>query len=209
MESIKGKFSVIKGDFLSYTIPYKEGRLVIGNPPFGERLYLANKFYDKSTEIGDYIAFILPISQLDNVNSLYKFDLIYSEDLGIENYSGRNLHCCFNIYERPSNGIVNSKSKNKLEDITIYRQDCKDYDSKPYDVRMCYWGNGCAGKILTDGEKYSAEYKIVVNNEKLKDNIIKIIKEYDWKSEIKFIAMRKIQQHHIVNILKKFIPNIK
>ena len=68
---------------------------------------------------------------------------------------------------------------------------------------MCYWGNGCAGKILTDGEKYSAEYKIVVNNEKLKDNIIKIIKEYDWKSEIKFIAMRKIKQHHIVNILKK------
>ena len=71
-----------------------------------------------------------------------------------------------------------------------------------YDLRMCYWGNGSAGKILKDNETYSAEYKII-NNKKLKDNIIKILTEVDWKNELNKIAMLKIQQFHICNLLKR------
>ena len=103
---------------------------------------------------------------------MYEFDLIYSEDLGLKNYSGKELHCCFNIYKRNPNGLNKSK-KIKLKDIKIIRQDSKGYsDILDYDLRMCYWGNGSAGKILKDNETYSAEYKII-NNKKLKDNIIK------------------------------------
>lgn len=200
--------NIIKQDYLTLELPYKQNRLIIGNPPYGRCLSLAQKFYKKSIEIADYIAFILPISQLNNTQSMYEFDLIYSEDLGLKNYSGKELHCCFNIYKRNPNGLNKSK-KIKLKDIKIIRQDSKGYsDILDYDLRMCYWGNGSAGKILKDNETYSAEYKIIINNKKLKDSIIKILTEVDWKNELNKIAMLKIQQFHICNLLKREIPYI-
>ena len=48
---------------------------------------------------------------MNNVKQLYEFDLVYSEDLGKWDYSGVDLHCCFNIYKRPSSGVLNSKPK--------------------------------------------------------------------------------------------------
>lgn len=196
-------------DFLTYDIEYKKGRLVIGNPPYGRCLSLAQKFFKKSVNIADYIAFILPISQLNNTNSMYEFDLVYSEDLGTLVYSDRELHCCFNIYKRPENGKLNVKPKLRLKDITIYRQDSSLYDSIDYDIRICYWGNGSAGKVLKDGESYSAEYKIKIHNNELKDEIIELFNTFDWKDYLQCIAMRKIQQYHIIDVLKQNIVGIK
>lgn len=200
---------IIKGDYLSQDINYLYGRLVIGNPPYGRCLNLAQKFFKKSVDIADYVAFILPISQLNNTRSMYEFDLIYSEDLGVQHYTDRDLHCCFNIYKRPESGESNKKPVAKLKDITIYRQDSKGYNDKEFDIRMCYWGDGTAGKILKDGENYSAEYKIKINNEDLKDEIIGVLTTFDWKEYLNCIAMRKIQQFHIVDVLKEHIKNIK
>ena len=200
--------NIIKADYLTQYITYLPGRLIIGNPPYGRCMNMAQKFYKKSIEIADYIAFILPISQLNNTQSMYEFDLIYSKDLGIAIYSNRKLHCCFNIYKRPENGL-NKKPINKLKDITIYRQDSKDYSNKVFDIRMCYWGDGTAGKILKDGESYSAEYKIKINNETMKNEIIEFLSIFDWKGYLNCIAMRKIQQFHIVDVLKKHFPNIR
>lgn len=203
--------SIIKQDFLDIDLAYKKDRLFIGNPPFGSRMNLAQKFYKKCAEMGDYIAFILPISQLDNSNSLYEFDLVHSEDLGKQDYSDRKLHCCFNIYRRNKSGSLNSKPKTRLKDVTIVRQDSKQYDNiTDYDVRMCYWGDGSAGKILTNTDKkYSGEYKIIVNNDKLKDDVVKLIEEYDWRNEIKAIAMRRIKQFQIVQVLLDNIDGIE
>lgn len=200
--------SIIKQDFLKLDINYLKGRLIIGNPPFGSRMGLAQKFYRKSVELCDYIAFILPISQLDNSSSLYQFDLIYSEDLGIRQYSDREIHCCFNIYKRPNNGL-NSRKNLKLKDITIVRQDSKGYKDFEYDVRMCYWGNATAGKILSEGESYSAEYKIKINSPDLKDEILQVLSSVNWKEELNSTTMLKIQQFHIAKVLKKYISNIK
>jgi hypothetical protein len=200
---------IVKGDYLIQDIPYLKGRLVIGNPPYGRCMNKAQKFYKKSVEIADYIAFILPISQYVNTRSMYEFDLIYSEDLGVATYTDRKLHCCFNIYERPKSGILNKKPTAKLSDITIYRQDCKDYESKDFDFRMCYWGDGSAGKILREGEHYSAEYKIKVNDVSKKEEIIKVLSTFDWKEYLNCIAMRKIQQFHIVDVLRSNIEGIR
>jgi hypothetical protein len=169
---------------------------------------MAQKFYKKSIQIADYVAFILPISQLNNSQSMYEFDLVYSEDLGINTYTDRDLHCCFNIYRRPKNGEYNNKPKTKLKDISIYRQDSNGYDEKEFDLRMCYWGDGSAGKILSDNEHYSAEYKIKINNDKLKEKIIDTLTYFNWKEYLNCIAMRKIQQFHIVKVLKEAIPEI-
>jgi hypothetical protein len=200
---------IVKADYLKVDISYLQGRLIIGNPPYGRCLNLAQKFYKKSTEIADYIAFILPISQLHNTRSMYEFNLIYSEDLGVKHYSDRDLHCCFNIYKRPESGELNKKPVSRLKDITIYRQDSNGYNDRDFDIRMCYWGDGTAGKILKDDEHYSAEYKIIINNPVLKKEIIDTLTNFNWKDYLNCIAMRKIQQFHIIDILKNNIPTIK
>lgn len=199
---------IIKQDYLELETSYKVGRCIIGNPPFGRCLNLAQKFYKKAVELGDYIAFILPISQLNNTNSLYEFDLIHSEDLGLQTYTDRELHCCFNIYRRPSSGELNKRKTNKLKDITIIRQDSKKFNSiKVYDLRMCYWGRS-AGKILKDSDNYSAEYKIIINNPLLKEEVIEVLSNVNWREELDCIAMLKIQQFHIHDVLRKYISDI-
>ena len=199
---------IIKSDYLNENFDYTKGVCVIGNPPYGRCLSLAQKFFKHSIEFADYIAFILPISQLNNTNSFYEFDLIYSEDLGEKYYSGTKLHCCFNIYKRPKYGY-NSKPVNKLKDVTIIRQDSKIYDSiVDYDIRFCYWGDSCAGKVILDNKKYSGEYKIIINNNEFKESIIELFNNYDWKKEIDKISMRRIKQWQIINVLKSNIIGI-
>ena len=95
-------------DYLMLNVEYKQGRCVIGNPPYGSPLNLAKAFCNKSFEIAEYVSFILPISQLKNTQTIYKYDLIHSEDLGKQNYSGIDVHCCFNIYKRPASGKFNN-----------------------------------------------------------------------------------------------------
>lgn len=200
---------IIKADFLTYDLEYKEGRFIIGNPPYGARLNLAKKFYKRAIELGDYIAFILPISQLNNTQFLYEFDLVHSEDLGKLIFSNKKkVHCCLNVYVRPKNGL-NKKIPTKLKDITIVRQDKKGYEDIEFDIRMCYWGDATAGKILKEGESYSGEYKIIIHNKELKDDIINLLSTIKWENEINSVAMRRIKQYHIIQVLKKYIPNIK
>lgn len=196
--------NIVKHDWLTYPIDYKKGRLIIGNPPYGSRMNLAQKFFKKSVKVCDYVAFILPISQLNNTQSLYEFDLIYSEDLGTFEYSGISLHCCFNIYRRPKNGELNKRTSNKLPFVKMCRNDSKCFNDFVYDLRMCAWGDGTAGKILSEGEHYSAEYKIKVDdNHPLHDEIVQYLKDFNWREYLNCIAMRKIQQFHIINILKE------
>ena len=139
---------------------------------------------------------------------MYKFDLIHSEDLGELIFSGdRKVHCCLNIYVRPKNGL-NKKKSSKLKDIEIVRQDSRRYDSFEFDIRMCYWGDATAGKILKDNENYSGEYKIKIHNKDLKDKIINVLTNTDWKKELNSTAMCRIKQYHIVDILKREIEGI-
>ena len=201
--------NIIKQDYLTCDLQYKKGRFIIGNPPYGERLNLAQKFYKKSIELGDYIAFILPISQLWNKQFMYEFDLVYSEDLGKLIFSNsKKVHCCLNVYVRPKNGL-NTKPTSKLKDISIYRQDKKGYKDIVEDIRICYWGDGTAGKVLNPNEHYSGEYKIVIHNEKLRHDILDFFNNIDWKKELNSTAMLRIKQYHIVELLKKYIPEIK
>jgi hypothetical protein len=62
---------------------------------------------------------------------------------------------------------------------------------------------------LKDNEHYSAEYKIKINNDELKEEIINVLSSFDWKSYLNCIAARKIQQFHIIDVLKNNIPKIK
>ena len=203
--------SIIRQDFLKLDLPYKKGRLFIGNPPFGERNILVKQFYNKCVEMGDGIAFILPITQLNNSQSLYKFNLIHSEDLGVVKYSDRDVHCCFNIYIRNRDGSLNTKQDYTLKDIDIieYKRS-KEVDFDKFDFAVCTWGNGCCGKIPTHKGQFAQEHYLIIKNDELRYKILDICNNTDWKNDVapKNTSSKKIQTWRIYKYLKEQIPEL-
>ena len=205
---------IIQADWLSVNLEYKRGRCVIGNPPFGRGTVTSNRFAKKSFQISDYVAFILPICQLNNQEELYEFDLIYSEDLGTKIYSNRNIHCCFNIYIRPNDNKLHKKQcRYQLKDIVMkeVRKSRnqflpKDFD---YDIGICKWGS--VGKIINKGQEgtYQQELYIKCNNKKLKSKVVETILNIDWNNFIISDKSPTISQWMLRKYLKEQIPELK
>lgn len=206
---------IIKQDFLELELEYKKGRCVIGNPPYGKYMKLAEQFYKKSIGIGDYISFILPISQFNNNIKLFDFDLIFSENLGIKDYSNKKIHCCFNIYKRPS-GNLNKKPNYKLKEVEIKTSHRKAHPPKTnfitrdifdYDIRICAWGSSI-GKVCEYEGQYSTEMCIKIKNEKYKNIIIDLIKNVKWIDVYPMFGAPHIDLWHIYKYIKEQIPEI-
>lgn len=203
---------IVKQDFLDLELKYKKGRCVIGNPPFGRGNSMSMAFYKKSILLGDYISFIMPISQYENNVQLYDFDLIYSEDLGLQVFSDRELHCAFNIYRRPRNGKLNKKPNYKLKDVEIveYRRGGNTNIPTGYDFAMGTFGAGCVGKIPKEIGHYSLECYFYIKNDKLMDKVLEVLKTTDWKSMSKGISgTYRLPQWKIYKYLKEQIPELE
>lgn len=196
--------SIKEQDFLTLDVPYQKDRLVIGNPPFGNRNSLSVKFYKKAITLGDYVAFILPISQLDNTKQMYEFDLIYSKDLGANKYSGVDLHCCFNIYKRPENGLNDKPKAPVIEGLTVveYRRDKEDSYRKKvkdgYFHSIGSWGNGSVGITPKHVGYYSMELYFYSDNKK----IIDVVMSIDWRNEVKSISGKKLPKGLALEIIQ-------
>jgi len=168
---------IIKADFLNLDLPYKKGRLIFGNPPFGDRNNLARSFYKKSVQVSDAIAFILPISQLNNRDSLFEFDLIESVDLGVLEYSGMKIHCCFNIYIRPKSGL-NVKPKPRVDLIVVHRDDQNGYENINADLVIFRRGASVGKEKKID--THTQTYKIVVTDKTKAEEVKNTILNFDW-----------------------------
>jgi hypothetical protein len=197
-------------NYLELDLPYFKGRCVIGNPPFGTRNTLSVKFYKNSLKYGDYIAFILPISQYKNNQQMYEFDMVYSEELPLVEYSGVELLCCFNIYKRPKGGINTKPNKHTLKDITIkeVRKSRNQYLPKSfdYDYALCTWGD--LGKTPNYQGEFNQEAYIRINNQSQKINVVNCLKNADWIKLYKMERSPRLKQWQILKYLKEQIPNL-
>lgn len=207
-----------KADFLTVELAYLKGRLFIGNPPFGNNNWQVLRFYNKCCACGDYIAFILPISQLNNPISFYKFDLIYSEDLGVVKYSDIPLHCCFNIYQRPKSGGLNSKPNFTLKDITIveYRRVKGTYSTghnkcikEGFDYAMCNWGSSSLGKVPHYVGEYAQEVYFYCHNKQYLYKMLELLSFERIRAFSKSISAKKISVMRLYKYLKDNIPGIQ
>lgn len=204
---------IVKQDYLELDLEYEQGRCIIGNPPYGNHNILSTQFYKKSIQLGDYIAFILPISQLNNNHEMYDYDLIYSEDLGRRLYSNITVHCCFNIYKKPK--IINKKPNYKLKDVEIrdYRRNRMSTHEKTkkenfdYDIRICIFGSS-VGKIVEYEGEYVKESCIKINNKHHKDNILKLIKNADWVNLYNMTKSPNLCNWQVYKYIKEQIPEI-
>lgn len=204
---------IIKQDFLTIDVDYKVGRCIIGNPPYGNKNTLSVQFFKQAVKLGDYISFILPISQFNNNQQMYQFDLIYSEDLGLKIYTDRQLHCCFNIYKRPTKGL-NNKPNYKLKDVEIVenrRTGQQINNINDYDVGICSFGSGIIGRQPQYKGQYAKEFYFKIHNQKLKDRIIELISTTDWELEVcnGISGQTNLAQWQVYKYIKEQIPEIK
>ena len=201
---------IIKQDYLTLDISYKKDRLIIGNPPYGRGNTLSVKFFKKSIRIADYIAFILPISQLNNNMQMYEFDLIYSIDLGLKVYTDRELQCVFNIYKRPIKGL-NKKNNYKLKDIEIIEnRRTHPKTSINYDIAMCSYGKGIIGREPQYIGQYVKEFYFKVHNDSLNKKIIELIRNTKWESICSgMTGQLNLAQWQVYKYIKEQIPNIQ
>lgn len=204
---------ITKQDFLELDLPYKEGRAFIGNPPFGRVNNLAKKFCNKCFESGDYVGFIMPISQLNNVESIYKFDLIYSEDLGNVKYSERVIRTCFNIYKRPIN--INKFKKIKNSKIIEIQEAIRSKNPKrnrvvknfDYDIAICAWGRSIGKPILYEGQ-YAKEFYIKIKNKEFKEQVLEIIKNAKWEEIYPMTAAPSLLQWQVYKYVEEKIKDV-
>jgi predicted RNA methylase len=202
---------IVKQDFLELNLKYKKGRCIIGNPPFGSGNTLAVQFFKKSIQLSNYISFILPISQINNTQQMYEFDLIYSENLNKQKYTDREIHCCFNIYKRPADGKLNQKKKYNFKDFKLIekregKKQNKKYPNDNYDFRICTWGASC-GKILETHESYAKEVAFYINNKNL--NIYETIKKMNIHKDFHMTSTPSLSLWQIYEYLQNKIPELQ
>ena len=201
---------IVKQDYLSLEMEYKKGRVVIGNPPFGDRGNLCLKFYKKSILLSEYIVFILPIKQYKNTFNMYEYDLLHSENLKLQNYSGIELHCCLNIFKKPKNKN-NNRNNYKLKDVEIISSDHRqkiNFKDVKSDVHLIGWGD--AGKVIdNDDYSYCDTYKLVVKNNKLKGKVIELMNKEAIKNEYVFISSPRLNKWQVYKYLKENIEGIE
>lgn len=213
---------IVEQDYLTLDLEYKKGRCIIGNPPYGNKNNLTVSFYKKSIQIGDYIAFILPISQYKNNIKLYEFDLLYSENLGRRQYSNKTVHCCLNIYKRPKHNL-NKKPSYKLKDVEI-KESIKNSNPKRnktvnhtdfnYDIRIKAWGGNTGTKSQVGHEvdypnQYPKEFCIKIHNEKFKEQVINLIRNAVWEEIYPMTGTPNILQWQVYKYIKEQIPEIE
>lgn len=184
--------NVIQADYRTVKLPYMEKSLVIGNPPFGNRNNLSRQFIKVSLKHSPYIAFIQPISQLDNNIQMTNTELLLSKDLGDNNFSGIKLHTCFNIYHYKING---HKQNYEIPGIHMYslrrtgKEEYKNNDNLKYDYRIGEWGSNI--RLLKDNEIYASEIIINAENDKIRDWLSTVI-NYDWTQLVHSISTPRL-----------------
>ena len=99
--------------------------------------------------------------------------------------------------------------KKELADVTIteYRGR-KNSVPQNYDFSMCTWGHSC-GKENDYIGQYAQEHYIIVNNPLMKDKVLKVCKETNWKNLCPSISSKKLQTWRIYKYLKEQIPELK
>ena len=194
---------IIEQDFLKLKLPYKQGRLIIGNPPFGDRNNLARSFYKHACTMAEYIGFILPISQYDNTDSLYLFDLVESVDLGILEYSEMRVHCCFNLYKKPDSGKLNKKPKISSDLFILLRTGDAEFETTKPDFMFCKRGS-VGVEIFEDKKRYGDEYKLIARDKKDIPFIRRRIFAFKWTEYKKHQSSPNISKNDVYRL---FDPN--
>lgn len=151
---------IYKMNYFDYEPEKDKKYLVLGNPPFGKISSLAVKFFNKSAEFSDCIAFIIPRTfkrvSIQNKLNLY-FELIYNEDLPINPCCftpKMTAKCCFQIWIKKDTKRLKKIYNDTHKDFEFLKYGPKDKKNQPtipknFDFVIKAYGCNC-GEIKED-----------------------------------------------------------
>ncbi|KAB7884297.1 SAM-dependent methyltransferase [Poseidonibacter ostreae] len=166
-----------KIDFLGLSINAFNHKNVftIGNPPFGKNSSLAIKFFNKSAEFSDYIAFVVPKTfkkaSLTNKLSL-DFHLDMEKDIPLDSFifEGKkySVPCVFQVWKKMDvkREPIYTKSSTELFEFTTK----EDAD---FAIRRV---GGLAGKVLEEFAEYSESSNYFIKTKRSKRLLTKKIR---------------------------------
>jgi len=196
--------NIIKADFLALEIPYQKNTLVIDNVPFGAQSSLALKFFKKSTLIGDYIAFILPLSfkkqsVQDKLN--LNFHIIYENILSENSFytpikEHYDIKSVFQIWHKKSYKRQKSPNYANFKDFEFVKKQEADFAIMRVGI------NAGAIKNNLKEIREASHYFIKCNTNK--DKIISKLNSINWKNisdnsvSIRCISKKEIIQQYLI-----------
>jgi hypothetical protein len=152
------KEGIYKMDFFDYRPQQDKKYLVFGNPPFGRGSSLAVKFFNKSAEFANCIAFIIPrtFKRVSIQNKLnLNFELIYDENLPITPCCftpKMTAKCCFQVWVKKDSKRKKVIYDKTHDDFEFLKHGPKDKNNQPTPPKNCdfvikAYGGNC-GEII-------------------------------------------------------------
>lgn len=171
---------VITSDFFEYKTDYIPNSICIGNPDFKRANKGSVQFIKKAMELGDYAAFIQPISQLNQNRTMKDTELILSEDLGVVNFSGKKVKVCFNVYHKCKDGHKTDYSLPGVYSRHIFRQGKYQHPpeilDRDWDFRVAAWGR----LRLLGADEYADNEIVFIVSPEMRDWVSKKLQECDY-----------------------------
>ena len=197
--------NTIQIDFRTLDLPYIANSLVIGNPPFGRANKLSVQFVKKAMALGDYCSFIQPISQLNQNRTMKDTELLYSEDLGTIEYSGRAVHCCLNIYHKCIDGHKQDFTvPGIIECRHIFRTGKYKHDdvilNKKWDFRVAAWGSI---RLLADDETCPNEVVFLVEDDTTRAWLKEKLQNCNYSSLLSCVSSPNLPAWRLMKYLKE------
>lgn len=211
---LEPKFDGIKKmDYFDF-IPLKNKKyIVIGNPPFGKNSSLAVKFFNKSSNFADFIAFIVPrtFKRVSIQNQLdLNFKLLYNEDLPLKPCCftpKMNAKCCFQIWKKdeiPRELIKYDKTHPDFDFLKLGPKDSKNQPTPPLnaDFVMKAYGSNCGELKCQDLNNLRPKswhwIKSNIDNEELK----KRFNSLDYSISKDTVRQDSIGQQEVIYLYK-------
>lgn len=208
--------NIIRNDFLSW-MPSNKKNIVVGNPPFGYRAWLALNFINHSARFSDYIGMILPMSfQSDGKGSpkhrVKGMRLVHSEILpndSFETIEGKTvkINALWQIWEKGENIIIEPE---KCDDwIDIFTVDMRKerlcghekMDFADFFLQRTFYNEPPSLVKNFSEVKYTCGYGLIFKKDK--KSIMELLNSTDWYKYSNLAAhnCRHISMYHINKVL--------
>lgn len=213
IDLVPSRREFIREDYLSWHPPKKTKYVVVGNPPFGYRAWLALSFVNWSATFADYIGFILPMAfQSDGKgspkNRVQGAELIQSKSLphdAFTNAKGQSakINALWQVWKRGVNNPAPVETCNEW--IDLFTVDMRKerlcgqerMNEADWFLQRTFYNNPPSLVRQFSDVRYVCGYGIVFK--KHPDKLVKCLKGIDWRKYSNLAAhnCRHISMYHI------------
>lgn len=202
-----------KMNFFDFIPDKNKNYLVVGNPPFGKISSLAIKFFNKSAEFADCIAFIIPrtFKRVSIQNKLnLNFKLIYTEDLPLKPccFTPNMLaKCCFQIWLKsdiPRKVINYDKYHTDFKFLKYGPKDNNNQPTPPKDADFALkaYGSNCGEIKINDLSLLRPKSWHWIKSNIDVDILIKRFKSIDYSMSKDTVRQDSLGQKELIYLYK-------